>query len=107
MSHSQVIETALSRWKAEGRSSPAGRDWHDFWTWLNENRSAGAAKPPGPLILAASGASNAAKHQCLRKQLEWADASGLLHEALSRLDGIPSDCWNIGDSRRWNEDNWP
>lgn len=107
MSHADDIAAALERWKSEGRSSPSGGHWHRFWTWLNENKPVDATKPPPPLILGASGASHASKHRRLGEQLKWADAYGLALHALTLLDALPPDSWNIGDSRRWHEDYWP
>ena len=64
-------------------------------------------RPPVPLILAASGESDAAKHNRLRQQLEWADGHGFLPVALSRLAAIPPERWNSGSLGSWHTDNYP
>lgn len=107
MADGEVIETFLARLKAEGRSSPAGSDWHEFWQWLNEHKPAGLDKPPVPLILAAAGASNASKHQRLRDQMRWAANHGLTDGPMKWLEALPRDRWNTGPVESWHDDNWP
>jgi len=100
------IEAALAEYKAAGRSSPAGMAWHEFWTGLSTAKPADAPNPPVPMILAASGESDASKHSRLRQQLDWADRHGLLDVALSRLTAIPEEQWNTGSLDRWHLDSY-
>jgi hypothetical protein len=95
----------LAECKIAGRSSPAGLAWHEFWCWLSAGKPAGATNPPIPLILAASGESDASKHLRLRQQLEWADRHNLLDEALARLVAIPVEQWNVSSLESWNQDS--
>ena len=57
---------------------------------------------PVPLILAASGESNAMKHGRLADQLRWAEEYGLLEQALRQLRAIPLDMWSHGSPDDWN-----
>jgi hypothetical protein len=100
------IEAFLADCKAAGRSSPAGMAWHEFWTWLSAAKPADADGPPVPLILAASGESDASKHSRLRKQLDWADRHGLLDVALSWLADLPAERWNTGRLDSWHADSY-
>jgi hypothetical protein len=93
------IEEFLSALRARRRSSPAGYAWQQFYELLRARKQPGSTNPPVPLILAASGASNAAKHQRLTLQLRWARENGCLDEAIEYLQGIPSGQWNSG---LWN-----
>lgn len=96
------IEGFIASTKAEGRSSPEGFAWHEYWEWLESVAPRGAGKPPVPLILGASGESDAAKHFRLSEQLYWAAKHGLLPQALDKLKTIPSDKGNSSPTDRWN-----
>jgi hypothetical protein len=97
----------LERTKAANRSSPVGYVWHEFWQWLARAAPRGAGKPPKPFILGASGESAANKFHRLGEQLRWALDQGMLAEAITWLDGCPSDKWETHDQRRWNESCYP
>ena len=62
----QVIETFLNQSKKEGRSSPAGMYWNDFFTFLKKFKQSSEPDPPVPLILAASCESDASKYSRLK-----------------------------------------
>lgn len=101
------ITAILAECKAAGRSSPAGLAWHEFWSWLSAAKPADTPNPPVPLILAASGESDASKHHRLRQQLEWADRHDRLDEAITRLAAIPVEQWNASSLESWNQDSYP
>jgi hypothetical protein len=92
---------------SEGRSSPAGYAWHQFWEWLDEQAPVFGGPPPVPLILAASSESAANKNQVLKEQLEWASKAGILEPALNRLKAIPAEKWNYCPASRWHKDSYP
>ena len=100
------IEVYLGDCKAAGRSSPAGNDWHKFWTGLSAAKPPDGRDPPVALILAASAESDASKHRRLREQLEWAVEHDLFDTALAWLDAIPADRWNTGALDRWHVDSY-
>lgn len=100
------IEILLESLKSEGRSSPAGFHWQQFWEFLRSRKVAADADPPVPLILAASGASDRTKQEMLAAQLAWADKAGILADALVVLNAIPAEGWNQGSPERWNQDNY-
>jgi hypothetical protein len=94
--------------RQRGRSSPAGRYWHDFTVAIGQRAQLGDdSRPPPPLILAASGASNASKFQRLSEQLEWAERHGVLTEALVFLGGLSEEQWTTGSVEDWDQSNWP
>ncbi len=94
----------LARIKSEGRSSPVGKHWADFHDLLWNHQEAGVAeRPPVPLILAASGASNRAKHQRLSDQLDWAIASKIFNEAIAFLEKLEIDNWNHVTPDNWDD----
>ena len=100
----EQIDAVMVEHKTAGRSSPAGKIWHEFWSELSAMKPARTDKPPVPLILAASDESDAKKHARLRQQLEWADRLDLLDVALSKLAAIPHEKWNTGNLDRWHTD---
>ena len=102
----QRISAFLEQIKAEGRSSPTGMHWNDFYGLLKSHKKQNGSDPPAPLILAASGESNASKHQRLSKQLEWALDHHCLDEALSFLTRLHSDQWSSGSLEKWNENSY-
>jgi hypothetical protein len=94
--------------RQRGRSSPAGRHWHDFTVAIVKRAQPGDdSRPPPPLILAASDASNASKYQRLSEQLAWAERHGVLPEALAFLSALAEDQWNAGSVEDWDRSNWP
>ena len=107
LSAKQAKEEFLADIKAEGRSSPAGGHWQAFCDFLRQRAGPDAAKIPVPLILAASGASDHAKHCRLGEQLVWAIENGVLADALDFLRGISAEHWNSGTPDRWHTEYWP
>jgi len=101
------IEVFLGSLKEQGRSSPAGMHWQRFYEFLQAKRRQDQGKPPVPLILAASGESDASKHRRLGDQLHWAEANGCLNEALRCLTDMPSEDWNTYPLAQWNQDSYP
>ncbi|MDP2318233.1 MAG: hypothetical protein Q8O42_02685 [Acidobacteriota bacterium] len=100
-----AIDRFLLALKIDGRSSPV--DWHRFHLFLEQRKQPGQAAPPAPLILAASGESNASKHERLGDQLVWAHERGCLDEALDYLAAIPQEHWNSCPLDKWNQDSYP
>jgi hypothetical protein len=98
------ISGYLATLKQQGRSSPAGIPWHRFFEMLCAHKRADGSNPPVPLILAASGASNANKHERLGAQLDWARENDCLEQAMAALTAIPPEQWNAAPSERWDED---
>ena len=95
----------LARIKSEGRSSPVGKHWDDFHALLRNHQEVRVTdKPPVPLILAASGASDRAKHQRLSDQLDWAIANECLDEAIAFLEKLEIDKWNHGTPDNWDDE---
>jgi hypothetical protein len=103
MSSLERIEFFLSEIKSDGRSSPAGKHWHDFWKWLEKKSLNQIEKPPMPLILAASGASDSTKHDRLREQLMFAEQNGFSLEAIEWLTALRHDSWNHGSESNWHQ----
>ena len=100
------ISQFLSAIRTDGRSSPAGMHWHDFWIFLVAKGGPNETKPPVPLILAASAESNGSKHSRLAAQLEWARAHGCLDEAIGFLEQIPNGNWNTGTKEAWEQSSY-
>lgn len=101
------IETLLAALKAEGRSSPAGHKWHLFHVFLQSKKRPGNKGPPMPLILAASGESDASKHRRLSEQLAWALDNACLQEAFDFLGHLPADEWNVCPPDQWHQESYP
>lgn len=97
----------LAAIKAEGRSSPAGMHWQAFYAVLLHSGVPSVSKPPVPLILAASGASDDAKHRRLAEQLDWAIRHGVFKDAVECLKTIPAEHWNLNSPARWYRENCP
>lgn len=93
---SKLIKTFLTEIKNEGRSSPAGMHWDNFFNFLKKFKSPNEPDPPKPLILAASGESDTSIHNRLKRQLEWALEHHCLEEAIEFLKNISSENWNSG-----------
>lgn len=99
------IEDFLAALKADGRSSP--EDWHRFHLFLKAQKLTGQKTPPGPLILAASGESDASKHRRLSDQLYWAHENGCLDVSLRYLRDVPVEQWNSSPPEKWFRDSYP
>ena len=100
------IESFLNAIKAESRSSPAGVYWQEFYAFLQTKKQEYQDDPPIPLILAASGESDASKHRRLSSQLEWATKNGCIDEAIRYLEDIPNEQWNSGTLEQWEQDSY-
>jgi hypothetical protein len=100
------IDRFLSAIQAEGRSSPTGIHWHEFYAFLQTKTSPGKNKPPPPLILAASGESDRTKHGRLRSQLEWASDNDCVDQAIRYLKELSGDRWNRGPLEGWDKDSY-
>jgi hypothetical protein len=100
------IDQFLSAIKTEGRSSPAGMYWHEFYEFLRTRSNPGKKQPPVPLILAASGEPDSEKHARLRSQLEWALDNGCVVEAIGYLERLPADEWNSCPLERWGQESY-
>lgn len=109
MSSRDQINNVLAQLLAQGCSAPIGKYWQPFYLWLKvhgQHRS--DEPPPVPLILAASGCSNAMKQQRLGEQLEWAAKASILMEAFEQLRAVPVDGWSRGPLEKWHmEKEWP
>jgi hypothetical protein len=103
MTSLERVDTFLSEIKSDRRSSPSGRHWNDFCKWLEKNVPNQIEKPPMPLILAASGASDATKHECLREQLLFAERHGFSIKAIKWLTTLPHGDWNHGSEGNWQQ----
>lgn len=103
---SQTIEQFLNEKRLEGRSSPAGIHWHQFHQFLQSRKTESEGDPPVPLILGASGESNARKHERLAQQLGWALQHGILEEAIRFLQQIPVERWNQGPVSTWHAETY-
>jgi hypothetical protein len=103
----EAITTFLSVCKAAGKSAPAGRHWQAFFDLLRRQaESTGAARPPVPLILAASGASDDSKRRRLAEQLRWAHYHGVLAEAMQFLESLDSEGWTHGSAEGWHRSSY-
>lgn len=100
------IERFLNTIKTEERSSPTGMYWQEFYEFLQSNSPSGTNKPPVPLILAASGESDTAKHARLCSQLQWALENQCLEEAIHYLERLSGDKWNSGPLERWDQNSY-
>lgn len=96
-----TVEEILAKLAAEERVCPKGDKWVELWEMLpkvnREGVSEGWDGPPRPLILAACGESNSAKHQRLADHLRYAKENGVLDEIVSFLMSLPADEWECGD----------
>jgi hypothetical protein len=99
------IERFLTELINDGRSSP--KRWYEFSQFLNGRGLPGQPAAPVPLILAASGESNASKHRRLSEQLYWALENGCLDDVLRYLRDIPVDDWNSCSRDNWYRENYP
>ena len=103
MTSLERIDAFLNEIKLEGRSSPSGKHWHDFWKWLEKQVPNQTEKPAMPLILAASGSSDSTKHDRLREQLMFAERHGFASAAIEWLNSIALDDWNHGSDSNWHQ----
>jgi hypothetical protein len=101
----QKIQTFLDDIRKDGKSSPTGKYWNDFYEFLKEAKNTGEPDPPKPLILAASGESDESKHNRLLQQLQWALDQSYLDEALNYLKRLSID-WNVGSLDDWNKSSY-
>ena len=99
----QDIDNYLGIIKKEGMSSPAGMYWNDFFSLLKQYKVHNEPDPPVPLILAASGESDASKHFRLSEQLYWAADHNCLDKAFEFLKNLSSKKWNRGPLEDWNK----
>ena len=100
------IESYLKTIKEDGRSSPVGMHWNDFFNFLRGLKKADHPDPPMPLILAASSESGATKHLRLSYQLYWALDNGCIDEALYFLENLEADKWNTCSGEKWHESSY-
>ena len=99
------LQAFLNKIKAENRSSPYA--WHDFYTYLKGFKTNELdVDPIVPLILAASGASNAEKYQRLSAQLQWAKDRKKLDQAIDWLEALPIADWNYCSSDKWQKSSY-
>ena len=107
MTNEEMKQDFLARIKSEGRSSPTGKRWNDFYSLLKHCQKFGDTRtPPVPLILAASGESNLSKHRRLSDQLDWAIVNSCFGEAVAFLENLGEDEWNVGSLDEWNADSY-
>jgi hypothetical protein len=91
--------------KSEGRSSPEGIFWHQFYEFLKSRKlRPDNPDPPVPLILAAASESDASKHHRLSSQLQWAIMNNCLDEAVDYLNRIAPENWNRGSLEHWDRE---
>ena len=104
MEDSIRTEQFLLNLKKQGRSSPAGIHWASFCKLINsiaECRGEIKTEMPTPLILGGSVASNAYKQEWLGEQLPWAATHNCLDVAISHLERMDYDKWNVGSEEKW------
>jgi hypothetical protein len=105
MSADERLEAFLNNIKAENRSSPYA--WHDFYIYLKGCKTSDMdVDPIVPLILAASGASDADKHRRLGAQLQWAKDRGKLDQAIDWLEALPIADWNYCSPDKWQKSSY-
>lgn len=101
------LEEFIKSLRSEGRSSPGGFTWHEFWLELSKASRFPGDEPPMPMILGGSGASNDHKLAQLRAQLIWAEQHGRLADSIELLKAIPPERWNTGSDLNWYRDSYP
>ncbi len=89
----QNIKSFLDEIKKNGKSSPYGMHWNEFFKFLKNYKKQNETDPPLPLILAATGESKALKHHRLSMQLEWAEGHNCLDEAILFLKELQTEKW--------------
>ena len=92
---------------AAGYSSPTGSHWANFWSFLKKQKEASGEDPMRPLILAASGESDATKHRRLEEQLRWAADQACLAAALEFLKSLDNTAWNHCPEDQWATESYP
>lgn len=101
------VDSFLERLKSNGYSSPAGQHWAAFYDLLAQHaQRTGVSRPFAPLILAASGESDSSKHYRLAEQLRWAEANGVLADALRFLTALQPNQWNQGSAESWHRSSY-
>ena len=103
----QKAKEYLAERARAGCSSPAGSHWADFWSFLKNQKEASDEDPKRPLILAASGESDATKHRRLEEQLRWAADHGCLPAALEFLKSLDNTAWNHCPKDQWTTESYP
>ena len=98
-----TVEYILTSIKKEGISSPTGMYWNDYFLFLKKNKDHKDSDPSVPLILAASGESDASKHYRLSEQLYWAADYNCLDEAIEFLKNLSSEKGDSGSFEGWNK----
>jgi hypothetical protein len=101
---SQGLTEFLDEIKKDERSSPSGRYWNNFFIFIKTFKQPGEPDPPVPLILAASGESDASKHLRLSNQLQWALDHDCLNEAIDFLRTLSPDKWNSRPLDNWSKE---
>jgi hypothetical protein len=102
----ELLNRYLDDLRNRGLSSPAGYHWAEFGEWLKNRAGPNAGKVPVPLILAASGESNARKLSRLKEQLVFALRNGFLAEAIEQLEKIDEQQWNRGTPEGWHRTSY-
>src|SRR5688500_16645073 len=100
------IQDFLDEIKAQGKASPTGMYWNDFYLFLKRSKLTGEGNPPVPLILAASGESPASKQSRLEEQLSWALRNNCLDQAIEFLVNLEDHKWVTSPESRWNKDTY-
>ena len=100
------IQEFLDESKAQGKASPDGMYWNDFFLFIRKYKQAGETDPPVPLILAASGESPASKQQRLEAQLEWAQTNNCLEQAIDFLKKLDDQKWVTSPASGWNTSSY-
>lgn len=78
----------------DNRVCPQPTRWLEFYRILQE-RARGQRLPSPPLTGSAWAATPAAaKRQCFREQLDWAEANGCLPAAFEFLSSLPDSDWS-------------
>ena len=107
MKDDEKINVFMAQLKSEGRSSPGGNSWAEFHAFLCLYQTSRSDRPLVPLILAASGESDAAKHFRLAAQLQWVARQGRLTDAIGWLDQLARERWNTSPPETWHMSNYP
>lgn len=103
----QRIQSYLDAIKRDGKSSPSGIHWNDFFIFLKKIKKPKEHAPLAPLILGASVESDATKHERLKTQLQWALEHDCLDKALEFLKNLNTDQWNTCSKEGWDKDSYP
>ena len=99
------IQSFLVDLKSQGKASPDGRYWNEFYKFLKKHKRAGEEDPPVPLILAASYLAPADKHKRLNQQLIWAMNIGILDQTIGYLNQLKEGEWVTSSKSGWETEN--